>query len=287
MSELNEAVETDETELPEQEEQPEEKQKRKLLKRKMDAGDWIRLAGILASVGFAIWLTVVFKQKFGEITASGQSGTFLENMLASGLSLKDYIVTNYPRTGLLVLLFLQFMQVIVSAIPSSLTSFASGMVLGLPMGLLVSSLGSLIGTVVTFYLTRLLGRKMLTLFISKKNIEQAEKMLAGNTSTLVLFILFVLPTPKDLFAFFYGLTNMKAWKFFLIATVGRIPGMFVTSYLGSHIEDRNWPVLIFFTVFGVLVTLLFVIFGNKIMALLKKKKAVEVEQELEQEEADA
>jgi len=146
------------------------------------------------------------------------------------------------------------------------------MILGLPMGLFISSLGSLLGTIVTFYLTRLLGRKVLTLFISKKNIEQAEAMLDGNTSTLVLFILFILPTPKDLFAFFYGLTNMKASKFFLIATIGRIPGMFVTSYLGAHIEDRNWPVLIFFTVFGVAVTLAFAIFTPQIMALLKKKK---------------
>ena len=281
MSQVNE------TQMQAPEEKPEEKKKRSILKRKIEAGDIVRFAGILMSVGLAIWVTILFSQKFNEITASGQSGTFLENLLASGLALKDYIVVNYPRTGLLALLFLQFMQVIVSAIPSSLTSFASGMVLGLPMGLFISSLGSLLGTIVTFYLTRLLGRKILTLFISKKNIEQAEAMLAGNTSTLVLFILFILPTPKDLFAFFYGLTNMKASKFFLIATVGRIPGMFVTSYLGSHIEDRNWPVLIFFTVFGVVVTLAFVIFGNKIMALLKRKEPAEAELESASEQEEA
>ena len=41
---------------------------------------------------------------------------------------------------------------------------------------------------------------------------------------------------------------MKASKFFLIFAVGRLPGMFVASYLGSHILDRNYALLAVVTV---------------------------------------
>ena len=250
----------------------ENKKKITLLKRKPEAQDWIRIAGILLCVGLAAWITVVFSRKFGEITAGGGSGTFLENLLASAMSLKDYIVTNYPRTGLLILLFLQFMQVIVTAIPSSLTSFASGMIYGLPAGLLISCVGSALGTFITFGLTRLLGRRVLTLFVSEKNIEKMEKLIDGDMSALVLLILFILPSPKDFFPFFVGLTGMKGSKFHLIAIVGRIPGIFVAAYLGANVANRNWALLIGMTAFAVIVSVLFVVFNNKLIAFLKRKK---------------
>ena len=253
------------------------KEKKRILKREIEAGDIIRMVGIVIFVGIAIWLTIWFSQKFEAITAnSGQpgaaAGNFLDRMMDSAQSLKDYIVVNYPRTGILVLTFLQFMQVVITAIPSSITSFASGMIYGWPMGLLISSVGSLAGTVLTFYLTRLLGRRVLTLFISKKNIDKMEGFIDGETSTLVLLILFIIPSPKDFFPFFVGLTNMKSWKFFLISVIGRIPGAFIGCYLGATVDNRNWALLIGMTIFAVTVSALFVIFNNKIMALLKRPK---------------
>ena len=256
--------------------------KKIILKRKIEAGDVVRMAGILIFIGFAIWMTVLFSQKFEAITANGgaaggQSGAswianFLESMLASAQSLKDYIIVNFPRTGILVLTFLQFMQVVITAIPSSITCFASGMIYGWPMGLLISSVGSFAGTVLTFYLTRLLGRRVLTLFVSKKNIDKMENFVNADTSTLVLLILFIIPSPKDFFPFFIGLTNMKPWKFFLISIIGRIPGTFMGCYLGATVDNRNWALLIGFTVFAIVASASFVIFNNKIMAFLKRKK---------------
>jgi len=259
----------------------EKTKKKRILKREIETGDIVRMVGIVIFLGFAIWMTIWFSQKFEAITAGGgqsgaaAAGNFLDRMMDSAQSLKDYIVVNYPRTGILVLTLLQFMQVVITAIPSSITSFASGMIYGWPMGLLISSVGSLAGTILTFYLTRLLGRRVLTLFISQKNIDKMEGFIDGDTSTLVLFILFVIPSPKDFFPFFIGLTNMKSWKFFLISIIGRIPGAFIGCYLGASVDNRNWALLIGVTIFAVTVSALFVIFNNKIMVLLKKKKPEE------------
>jgi len=259
-------------------ENKENKGKRRILKREIEAGDIVRIVGILLFAGFAVWMTLWFTRAFEAITASGgpanlPAGNYLDRLMDSAQSLKDYIVTNYPTSGILVLTFLQFMQVVITAIPSAITSFASGMIYGWPTGLLISTVGSFMGTVLVFYLTRLLGRRVLTLFVSKKNIEKMESLISADTSTFVLFILFVIPSPKDFFAFFFGLTNMKAWKFFLISVIGRIPGAFVGCYLGATADNRNWPLLIGMTVFAASVSVVFVLFTNKIMALLKRKEA--------------
>ena len=257
---------------------------KRVLKRKIEAGDIVRMAGILVFVGFIVWMTVLFSKKFEVITAGagpsagGQPGgsmvgNFMDNMLASAQSLTRYISVNFGAYAALILMFLQFLQVIVTAIPAAITSFASGMIYGVWGALLISAVGTAMGTAVTFYLTRLLGRRVLTLFVSRKNIDRMENFMDADTSALVMFFLFVIPSPKDFFPFFVGLTNMKAWKFFLISFLGRLPGMFVTSYLGATAAQRNWPLLIGTTAFAITVTALFVIFNNKIMAFLNRKKA--------------
>ena len=252
--------------------------KKQLLKRKIEAGDIVRMVGILLFLGFAVWVTVFFSRKFDAIAVngglSGAGGVmgFLDNMLVSAQSLKDYILSHYGAYAAVALTFLQFLQVVITAIPAAITSFASGMIYGAWGGLLISMAGTALGTAFTFYLTRLLGRRVLTLFVSQKNIEKMENFIDADTSTLVLLIMFIIPCPKDFFPFFVGLTKMKAWKFFLLSAVGRIPGMFLTAYLGATVTERNWGLLIGMTVFAIVISLSFVIFNNKIMALLKRKK---------------
>jgi len=154
------------------------------------------------------------------------------------------------------------------------------MIYGFWWGMLVNIVGTAIGTAISFYLTRLLGRRVLTLFVSEKNIAKMEKVIDGNTSMLVMLVLFIIPSPKDFFAYFLGLTNMKASKYFLISLIGRIPGMLISTYLGVHILDAkpDYWLLIGCTVFAVSASVLFVVFKDKIMALLKRKKASPLEE---------
>jgi len=251
---------------------------KKFLKRKIEAGDIIRMAGILIFTGLSVWLVVLFTRYFQEYT-SGAALTgnllekgmqYLDNLMGSAENLANDLANTYGGYTVFVLTFLQFLQVVISAIPAAITSFASGMIYGVWGGLLISMVGTAIGTALTFYLTRLLGRRVLTLFISRKNIDKMEGFMDADTSALVMLILFIVPSPKDFFPFFVGLTNMKAWKFFLISAVGRIPGMFITAYLGATVANRNWGLLVGMTIFAVVLSASFVIFNKKIMALMGK-----------------
>jgi len=248
----------------------------------MEAGDWIRIAAIAAFLGLLVWAAVTYLRTFGQFTgieAAERTGNWLQrwlnNMFASGAAFRDYISVQYPRSGLAVMFFLQILLVVIAAIPALIVSFAAGMIYGMGWGMLINIAGTALGTVVSFYLARLLGRRVLTLFVSEKNITKIEKLLDGNTSLWVLLFLFVIPSPKDFFSYFIGLTNMKAPKYFLISLFGRLPTMLATAYLGAHILDRNYVPLIVCLGLCILAAVVFVIFKDKIIARLRPKKTEE------------
>jgi len=244
-------------------------EKKQILKRKIEPPDIVRMAGIAVLLALLVWGGIFYTRTF--LHAGGDAGGFLDNMLASAEVLKTFIATDRPVIGLAVMMFLQIMPVIVSAVPSSVTSFVGGMIYGVWGGMLVSIAGAAIGTAVSFYLARLLGRRVLTLFVSEKNIAKMEGLVDGETSALVLMALYALPTPKDFFAYFIGLTNMRASKLFLISAVGRVPGMLAATYLGANILERNYLPLVLCLVFIAAVGVLLVIFRSRIFALLNKK----------------
>ena len=250
------------------------------LKRKIETPDIIRLVGIAILIGLLIWGGIFYTRTF--LNAGDQSGNFLENMQSSGLELQDFIVEQQPIWGFMIMMFLQIMPVIVSAVPSSLTSFVGGMIYGFWGGMFITVVGAMVGSSISFFLARLLGRRVLTLFVSRKNIEKIEKMLGGSTSTFVLLFLYVIPSPKDFFSYFLGLTNMKFWKFFTISAVGRIPGMLVTVYFGTLAlnDNPNWTLIGVVTGAAAIVSVLSVVFSRRIVEALKgrQKKEEEVPQ---------
>lgn len=239
----------------------------KLLKRKIEPSDWVNFAAIVVIVGLLAWAAAAYMKYFGRFNTG--------DVLESAEQLKNYLAAAYPRAGLVVMTLLQAFQVVLSVIPAAMISFASGMIYGLGWSLVIGTIGSAIGTTISFYLSRLLGRKVVTLFVKEKTMLKLEGMLSGDMSMIVLVVLFILPTPKDFFPYFLGLTNIKAWKVFVIAALGRLPGMFVTCYMGSTILNRNYVLLALSVVFMSVVMILFVVFRDKIIAALKKDKPSE------------
>jgi len=245
------------------------------LERKIETPDIIRMVGIVIVICLLVCGGIFYTRTF--LNSGDNSGNFLENLQSSGVGLRDFILSEQPAWGFVIIMFLQVMPVIIAAVPSSLFSFVGGMIYGFWGGIAVATVGAAIGTAISFYLARLLGRRVLTLFVSKKNIDKIEKMLEGNTSTLVLLFLFIVPTPKDFFSYFIGLTNIKARRYFLISAVGRIPGMVSAVYLGTLAlgENPNYWLIGGVTVFALTVSAVTIVFSKKIIAFLKRIRAKE------------
>jgi len=238
------------------------------LKRKIGIRDWLNIAAILLFIGLIVWIALSYTKVFGKVDTRDLVGS-AENFRT--------LITAYGDASIVAMVAVQAFHVVISVIPSIIVSFVGGMIFGVPLGVLTGTIGSAIGTAITFYLARLLGRRMVTLFVSEKNQQKLAKLMSSDTSLLMLLALFILPTPKDFFAYIIGPTNMKASKFFLISAVGRIPGQLVSCYLGAHIFDRNYFLLGGVVAACVVFTIFFFIYKDRIMALFNRNNRKEKE----------
>ena len=87
------------------------------------------------------------------------------------------------------------------------------------------------------------------------------------------FILFLIPgLPKDFFTFIAPLTPISIHRFVLISTLGRAPGMLITTYAGVSLLEGNY--LLAVALYGVLglCALIGVIFYRR---MVKEEKAAE------------
>ena len=61
-----------------------------------------------------------------------------------------------------------------------------------------------------------------------------EKLVHHRRIDVILGVIFLLPSlPKDMFCYLAGLSDLKAWRFVLVTTLARVPGLVLSSWLGQ------------------------------------------------------
>ena len=146
---------------------------------------------------------------------------------------RDYI-QSFGVLGWLVLLGIQVLQVFIALIPGELVESAAGFAFGPLVGTLICYLGIAIATASVFLLTRKIGIKLVEVFVSREKINQLRFLNTEAKRNTLFFLLFFIPgTPKDLFTYFAGLTDIKLGTFLAISLVARIPSV-LSSTFGGH-----------------------------------------------------
>lgn len=160
--------------------------------------------------------------------------------------------------GVLMTLGLQILQIIVAVIPGQPMEIISGMLYGTWGGMLLCLVGIFIGTEIVFFLTRRIGMSFIQLFFSKEQIIKIKKKkIFKNPKKLELFmfIMFVIPLiPKDIFIYVAGISPVNPKRFLAIATIARIPGLFITVYAGNRLSEGNF-------IIAVLLVVMFIVLG--------------------------
>ena len=238
-----------------------------ILKRKVEAQDILRIVLLLTFAGLLALLFREYSKSFG--------GLDPKNLHDSARQMQEVIKTRFPRAGLPIFLALHVLHVVISFIPAGLIQFAGGVVYGFWVGMIIGIVGSAIGTTISFYLSRLLGRKVVTLLVSEKQIDKIGNLLEGNTSTIVLLALYIVPSPKDFFAYFLGLTNLKFSKVFLLSMIGRLPGMVATTYIATQVVEKNYAALIVGIAICILGFAPLVIFQKQLLRWVKHRRSKE------------
>lgn len=169
-------------------------------------------------------------------------------------SLNERELTRYvKRAGPwapLVFIGLQALQIVVAPIPGEVTGIIGGYLFGTLPGLIYSTIGLTIGSCVAFSLGRWLGHHFARRFVTPETYEMFF-FLTRTQGKLITFLLFLIPGfPKDFLCYILGASPLSFGAFFLLSTVGRIPGTWFLSMQGRQVRAAHYGS--FFTIIFVI-----------------------------------
>ena len=224
-------------------------------KRGITGADIAKFSVLVAIIGGSIALTVFLWPYIKQL--STQEGM-------------QELITTVRGTGPLavgVLLVLQLAQVIIAFIPGEVVQVVAGILYGPVWGSIIILCGALGSTVIIYHLVQKLG----TPFVSKMVPAETQEKLGFITRTsridAIVFVLFLIPgLPKDLITYLVALTDVRKSRFFFFSTLGRAPGVIVTSFAGHSLAGGNWVTLAIIVGIAVVILLAAFLLRGKIMA---------------------
>lgn len=188
-------------------------------------------------------------------------------MFKSPQKIKEFILS-YGSYGFCVFILLQVLQVVVFFIPGEVVQIASGFLYGTWIGALLSLIGIVIGSSITFFVARILGKPFVDKIVSKDKIEFLDKYINSGKAKYAIFVVYLIPgLPKDVLGYVVGTSDMSFKEFFIYSGLGRVPGIFISSYFGYKMYTKDiWQAV----VVAVVMTILFVIGVFKGQTILNK-----------------
>lgn len=136
---------------------------------------------------------------------------------------------------------LQIVQVVVFFIPGEVVQIAGGFAFGLWGGTLWSVIGILAGSLFNFGVGRLLGRPFVEAAFGVERTRRVEAATAGGKAAVGFFLLFAIPgIPKDALTYAAGASRLSFGAFIAVSTLGRLPGIVGSAYMGSAVFDQDY-----------------------------------------------
>ncbi len=185
--------------------------------------------------------------------------------------LLDFIRNNSGSIPEIVFVIIQFAQVTLIPIPSTITTVCAALLFGTETitfwgwlkPTLLACAGSILGSMLAFWLGRVFGMRIINWILGKEAVEKYQKIVKGKDK-LLLFFMFLFPFfPDDTLCIFAGLTNMSYLGFFAMQIFCRFVGVGVTvamaqfgdGFLGL-VPFSGWGIPVWiFTVLAVIVLL--------------------------------
>ena len=166
--------------------------------------------------------------------------------LSDTVSNKEKIEAFIRRFGILapvVFIAIQVLQVVFAPIPGEATGVIGGFLFGTFKGFFLSSTALALGSMANFLIGRFLGQRYVRKIIPADKRKWFDTRIKRQ-GVPVLFLLFVFPGfPKDYFCFFLGMTALPLKVFFIISSLGRMPGTLVLSLQGASLYEGHYLVV--------------------------------------------
>ena len=187
----------------------------------------------------------------------------------------DYI-NNSGGVAELIFVLVNFLQVTIVPIPSSITTMAGAVLFnGIWKPLYLTVSGILLGSMFAFFLGRVLGVRFANWLVGVKTIEKYKKMTKGRDK-IVLFYMFLFPFfPDDFLCILAGMTDYTYLGFFIMQVFCRTIGVLTNILLAKGIVSipmQGWWLLLWgFLIILVIVLLILTIkYSDKIESWVMK-----------------
>lgn len=182
--------------------------------------------------------------------------------------LKDLILS-YRGWGLLTYTIINFLQVVLIPIPSTITILAGTAIFGPLMAFIFACIGILLGSVIAFLIGRLFSKPLLYWIFSKEKVDKYENILSKRTKLILFLTLFLPFFPDDMICMLAGVTNIRFIDFIWISLIARSVGIASISFFGSG------SIIPFNTWWGISLWIIIALFTiTTIVALYKKRKKI-------------
>lgn len=148
-------------------------------------------------------------------------------------------------SGPLICIGIQFMQVVIFAIPGEITQIAAGYVFGAWWGFLYSIAGILLGSAFDFGFARVVGRPAVQKILGSQRLAEVDRLLQSRKGRAAVFVLFLIPgTPKDAMSYGGGLTAMRLPVFLGLSVPARMPALLLSTLFGSEAYDGDYTAMV-------------------------------------------
>jgi uncharacterized membrane protein YdjX (TVP38/TMEM64 family) len=178
-----------------------------------------------------------------------------------------------------VFIGLQIGQVLFAPIPGEVTGFLGGYMFGAVNGFLLSTVGLTLGSMLAFGIGHFLGERVVRKLVRCESFEKYNQMVQYK-GILVIFVFFLIPGfPKDYLCMFLGLTTLPGRVFFVVSTIGRMPGTLALSLQGASIFEKDYMFFVIVTALTLLFALAAWLLRDRLyrwMNRLKKKSSCDM-----------
>jgi uncharacterized membrane protein YdjX (TVP38/TMEM64 family) len=185
---------------------------------------------VLASaLGLLIWLVVTDAPIIHFTVRLYRDNVFLKETVAA-----------WGWAAPIIFIAIQALQVIMSPIPGEITGPVGGALFGTAWGAVYSTIGLTAGTLFCFWLGRVYGEPLVRPWLSEHHWNRVNFILEAE-GAILCFILYLIPGfPKDIVSYLFGISPIPFWVFAIVSTLGRLPGTWVSSYVGAHVAEHQF-----------------------------------------------
>ncbi len=195
-----------------------------------DRARWALGIAILATaLGLVIWLVVT----------EAPIVRFTIRLYGDNVFLKKTVAA-WGWAAPIIFIAIQALQVIISPIPGEITGPVGGALFGTFRGVVYSTIGLTVGTLFCFWLGRVYGEPLVRPWLSEHHWNKVNFILEAE-GAIFCFIVYLIPGfPKDIVSYLFGISPIPFWVFALVSTLGRLPGTWVSSYVGAHVAEHKF-----------------------------------------------